>query len=66
MLQKIRDDYSLECSGFRILFPTRWTVRANTLKRILDSWAPINSKKKVRSRNERKNKSGKIRVFFWY
>ena len=43
MLQKIRDDLSLECPGFRVLCPTRWTVRANTLKSILDNWTAINS-----------------------
>ena len=43
MLQMIRDDLSLECSGFRVLCPTRWTVRANILKSILDNWTAINS-----------------------
>ena len=43
MLQKIRDDLSLECPGFSVLCSTRWTVRANTLKSILDNWTAINS-----------------------
>ena len=43
MLQKIRDDLSLECPGFRVLCPGRWTVRAITLKSILDNWTAINS-----------------------
>ena len=43
ILQKIRDNLSLECPGFRALCPTRWTVSANTLKSILDDWTAINS-----------------------
>ena len=39
MLQKIRDDLSLECPDFRVLCPTRWAVRAvrAILKSILDN-----------------------------
>ena len=40
ILQMIWDDISLECPGFRVLCPTRWT--ANTLKSILDNWTAIN------------------------
>ena len=29
------------------LFPTRWTVRANTLKSILGNWITINSVKAI-------------------
>ena len=43
MLKKIRHDLSLECPGFRVLCPTRWTVCANALKSILDNWTVINS-----------------------
>ena len=43
MLQKIRDDLSLECPGFRILCPTKWTIYANTLKSIFDNWTAMNS-----------------------
>ena len=42
-LQNIPDGLSLECSGFRVLCPTRWTVRANTLKSILDNCTATNS-----------------------
>ena len=38
MLQKIRKDISLEYPGFRIVCPTRWTVRAESMKIILDNW----------------------------
>ena len=38
MLQKIRKDISLEYPGFRVLCPTRWTVRAESMKIILDNW----------------------------
>ena len=37
MLQKIRKDISLEYPGFRVLRPTRWTVRAESMKSILDN-----------------------------
>ena len=38
MLQKIRKDLSSEYPGFRVLCPTRWTVRAESMKIILDNW----------------------------
>ena len=33
----------LQCSapGIRILFPTRWTVRANSLKSVLDNYVVL-------------------------
>ena len=75
MLQKIRDDLSLECPGFRVVCPTRWTVRANTLKSILDHWATINSVWTI-SLGEKLDpktrgriiavQARKIQVFFWY
>lgn len=42
MLQKSRDDLLLECLGFRVLCPTRWTTRVNTLKSNLNKWTAIN------------------------
>ena len=41
MLQKIRKDISLEFPGFRVLCPARWTVRAESMKRILDNWVAL-------------------------
>ena len=41
MLQKIRKDILLEFPGFRVLCPTRWTVRAEPMKRILDNWVAL-------------------------
>ena len=41
MLQKIRKDISLEYPGFRVLCPTRWTVRAESMKSILDNWVAL-------------------------
>ena len=38
MLQKIRKEISLEYPGFRVLCPTRWTVRAESMKIILGNW----------------------------
>ena len=37
MLQKIQKDVLLEYPRFRVLCPTRWTVRAESMKRILDN-----------------------------
>ena len=37
MLQKLRKDKSLEYPGIRVLCPTRWTVRAESMKSILDN-----------------------------
>ena len=37
MLQKIQKDILLEYPRFRVLWPTRWTVRAESMKRILDN-----------------------------
>ena len=33
MLQEIQNDTLLECPGFRVHCPTRWTVRAKSIKR---------------------------------
>ena len=41
MLQKIRKEISLEYPGFRVLCPTRWTVRAESMKSILDNWVAL-------------------------
>ena len=38
MLQKIRKEIWLEYPGFGVLCPTRWTVRAESVKIILDNW----------------------------
>ena len=38
MLQKIQKDLSLEYLGIRVLCSTRWTVRAESMKGILDKW----------------------------
>ena len=41
MLQKIQKDKSLECPRFRVLCPKRWTVRAESMKSILDNCVPL-------------------------
>ena len=41
MLQKIRKIILLEYSGFRVLCTTRWTVRAESMKSILDNWVAL-------------------------
>ena len=37
MQQKIQKDLSLEYPGIRIVCSTRWTVRAESMKNILDN-----------------------------
>ena len=41
MLQKIRKIILLEYSGFTVLCTTRWTVRAESMKSILDNWVAL-------------------------
>ena len=41
MLQKIRKDISLEYPGFKVFCPTRWTVRTESMKSILDNWVAL-------------------------
>ena len=36
-LEKLDEELALESSGFRVLFPTRWTVRAASLKSLLSN-----------------------------
>ena len=40
-LQKIRKDISLEYPGFRVISPTRWTVRAESMKSIFNNWVAL-------------------------
>ena len=42
MLQKIRKDILLKYPGFKVLCLTRWTVRVEPMKSILDTWAALN------------------------
>ena len=39
MFEKLKDIITPDTPGFRVLCPTRWTVRANTLKSVLDNYA---------------------------
>ena len=41
MLSKIKEELSLGNPGFRVLCPTRWTVKAGSLKSVLDNWSAI-------------------------
>ena len=41
MLQKIPKDISLEYPGFRVLCSTKWTVRTESMKSILDNWVAL-------------------------
>ena len=41
LLDKLHKELAAEYPGFRTLCPTRWTVRGNSLKSILDNWLPL-------------------------
>ena len=41
MFSKLKDDLQPECPGIRVLCPTRWTVRANSLKSVLDNYTVL-------------------------
>ena len=38
MFEKLKDALALDTPGFRVLCPTRWTVRANSLQSVLDNY----------------------------
>ena len=42
MLSKLKEELSLGNPGFRVLRPTRCTVRVESLKSVLDNWSAIN------------------------
>ena len=37
----IKKELAPDTPGFRVLCPTRWTVRANSLKSVLDNYAVL-------------------------
>ena len=41
MLEKIRKDILFEYPGFGLLCPTKWTVRVESMKSILDNWVAL-------------------------
>ena len=41
MFSKLKDELQPECPGIRVLCPTRWTVRADSLKSVLDNYTVL-------------------------
>lgn len=41
IFEKQKEQLSPDCPGFRVLCPTRWTVRANSLQSILDNYSAL-------------------------
>ena len=41
LFDKIKKELAPDTPGFRVLCPTRWTVRANSLKSVIDNWLPL-------------------------
>ena len=40
-LEKLKEAMASETTGFRVLVPTRWTIRANSLKPVLDNYSVL-------------------------
>ena len=38
MFEKLKAELAPETPGFRVLCPTRWTVRAASLQSVIDNW----------------------------
>ena len=43
MLNKMRNDQAVSYPVFRVRYPTRWSMRAASLKRVLDNWMCLDS-----------------------
>ena len=41
LFEKIKKELAPDTPGFRVLCPTRWTVRANSLQSVIDNWLPL-------------------------
>ena len=41
LFQKLKGELQPECPGMRVLCPTRWTVRADSLKSVLDNYSVL-------------------------
>ena len=39
--EKLKNELVPDCPGFRVLCPTRWTVRAASLKSIIDNYSAL-------------------------
>ena len=43
MFTMLKSELSLETPGFRVLCPTRWTVRADSLLNVIDNYTALQS-----------------------
>ena len=41
LFAKLKNELAPDTPGFRVLCPTRWTVRAASLQSVLDNWKPL-------------------------
>ena len=41
LFDKFKQELAPDTPGFRVLCPTRWTVRANSLQSAIDNWLPL-------------------------
>ena len=41
MFEKLKAELAPETPGFRVIYPTRWTVRAASLRSVIDNWIPL-------------------------
>ena len=41
ILEELKNQIQLETPGLKVLCPTRWTIRAESLRRVLDNYTPL-------------------------
>ena len=41
LFSQIKDELAPDCPGIRVLCPTRWTVRAESMKSIIDNYSVL-------------------------
>ena len=41
MFEKLKAELAPETPGFRVLCPTRWSVRAASLRSVIENWIPL-------------------------
>ena len=64
MFDKLKRDLAFDCPKFRVLCPTRWTVRSNSLKSVIDNYGVLQEESNLclESRHEPNIKSRIIGV----
>ena len=78
MFEELKQNFSPDDPGFRVLCPTRWTVRAESLKSILETYTALQElwdaaletglDAEIRSRitGVKAQNNGKLQLLFWH